>query len=206
MSAFVLFAALAASAAPAPLPAAARQPVPVAITIDDGCPDGLDVVAPRLEKHGWRGCFNVIAQVTTETRGNFLSWGDIRELKRRGHAIMTHATGVADSGEPVLANGATNPVLKEMVESCDMIERATGVRPKVLCPHGNQVNANGLRLMELAGLRAMRIDRPDHGSGTVAGTPTGVGAWLDKRLAEDPDSMVLMIHAAKKDCGHGDLL
>lgn len=189
------------------LPAEAKEwPVPVVITIDDGCPDALDTVAPALEKYGWRGCFNIIAHnmpkdlASTNLTG--FTWETARELIRRGHEIETHATGTAASGEPYLADGSTNKVLREMIESCDLIEKATGVRPRFLCPHGQQLNPNGLRLMELAGLRAMRGDRPDHGQHTIAGTPSGVGAWIDEQLKYDPCSIVLMIHAVRKGCGY----
>jgi peptidoglycan/xylan/chitin deacetylase (PgdA/CDA1 family) len=61
----------------------------VFLTFDDGKVSTFDIVAPELERLGWRGHFFV----TTDWigRSGFLSEGQIRELHARGHLIGSHS-------------------------------------------------------------------------------------------------------------------
>lgn len=58
-------------------------------TFDDGGKSFISVIAPILEKYGFKGLFFI----TTEYIGHdtFLSEDDIRELRDRGHIIGSHA-------------------------------------------------------------------------------------------------------------------
>jgi peptidoglycan/xylan/chitin deacetylase (PgdA/CDA1 family) len=62
---------------------------PLFLTFDDGGVGAYTVIAPALERRGWRGHFFVTAgQVGAPT---FLSASQIRELSRRGHVIGSHS-------------------------------------------------------------------------------------------------------------------
>src|ERR1700689_3145771 len=59
------------------------------LTFDDGGVSAHQLTAEILERRGWRGTFFI----TTDYIGKsaFLSAGQIRDLRKRGHAIGTHS-------------------------------------------------------------------------------------------------------------------
>lgn len=60
-----------------------------AITFDDGGCSGYDLVAPALERLGWRGYFFVTtSRIGTE---GFLNDNQIRDLHERGHIVGAHS-------------------------------------------------------------------------------------------------------------------
>lgn len=61
----------------------------VVFTFDDGGKSFYHVIAPILEKYGYRGLFFISTNyIGTDT---FLTEGEIRELHKRGHIIGSHA-------------------------------------------------------------------------------------------------------------------
>lgn len=65
----------------------------VTFTFDDGLTEHLTIVAPELEKRGWRGSFGICgAKVSGEIKvdDRYLSWEHVSELSRRGHEISNH--------------------------------------------------------------------------------------------------------------------
>lgn len=65
----------------------------VSFTFDDGLADHITLAAPELEKRGWTGTFWICgAKVSGEIKDNkdFMTWGEIEELHRRGHEISNH--------------------------------------------------------------------------------------------------------------------
>jgi peptidoglycan/xylan/chitin deacetylase (PgdA/CDA1 family) len=64
------------------------DPMPYLLfTFDDGGVSFLDLIAPALERHGWRGLF-FIATNWIGSPG-FLKASQIAELRQRGHHIGT---------------------------------------------------------------------------------------------------------------------
>jgi peptidoglycan/xylan/chitin deacetylase (PgdA/CDA1 family) len=61
------------------------------LTFDDGGSSALDIIAPALERYGWRGHFFM----TTGWLGapGFLDGAAIRELAARGHIVGSHTAG-----------------------------------------------------------------------------------------------------------------
>jgi peptidoglycan/xylan/chitin deacetylase (PgdA/CDA1 family) len=62
---------------------------PVMFTFDDGGVSAIEIIAPALERNGWKGVFFI----PTDYIGNdaFLSRDQIRELYDRGHIIGSHS-------------------------------------------------------------------------------------------------------------------
>ena len=71
------------------MPSAFGSQMRVALTFDDSLKDHLLIAAPLLEKHGWRGTFNIVTDWVGSGE-KFLTWEDVGELVRRGHEIATH--------------------------------------------------------------------------------------------------------------------
>ncbi len=61
----------------------------ILFTFDDGRTSALETVAPALESHGWRGHFFVVSSWIG--RPGFLSAGQLRELRARGHRVGSHS-------------------------------------------------------------------------------------------------------------------
>ena len=56
---------------------------------DDGGASALEMIAPRLEGHGWRGHFFIPVQYVGAA--GFLGQDGVRELRRRGHLVGSHS-------------------------------------------------------------------------------------------------------------------
>jgi peptidoglycan/xylan/chitin deacetylase (PgdA/CDA1 family) len=67
---------------------AAAAPAPL-LTFDDGGASAYDPVAGLLEAKGWRGHFFVPTDYVG--RPGFLTAAQVRELRRRGHALGSHS-------------------------------------------------------------------------------------------------------------------
>jgi peptidoglycan/xylan/chitin deacetylase (PgdA/CDA1 family) len=63
--------------------------VPVLLTFDDGGTSFFDPIAGMLEEFGWRGQFFITTDQIDSP--GFLSRGQVRELRARGHIIGSHS-------------------------------------------------------------------------------------------------------------------
>lgn len=68
---------------------AREQGTAVLLTFDDGGASGLECIAGLLEERGWRGHFFIASDYIG--RPGFLNAAQIRELRRRGHAVGSHS-------------------------------------------------------------------------------------------------------------------
>ena len=152
----------------APQAAAARGPMRVTLTFDDSIKDHLLIAAPLLERHGWRGTFNIITD-KIGAGDRFLTWDDVRELVKRGHEIATH-TKTHSNLVRLLGEKGENAVRRELAESRDAIADATGFTPRFICPPFGAQNDDTARLCHAEGLRQMISGRMNFGQGTEGRT------------------------------------
>ena len=148
-------------------------PLDVVLTFDDGLKSHLTLAAPELEKRGWRGVFCVVTDKVGRDE-SLLSWDDVRELVRRGHVIATHTLSHAGLGS-LCRRGRHDRVRREIRESCDAIERETGVRPKLLCLPGTNCHPDVLKIAREEGVTTMTLPR------------SGFGAWGHRAKDVIPD-------------------
>ena len=167
--------------------------VTVTLTFDDGTRDHLKAAA-LLEKYGWRGCFNIITDKVGD--GRHLTWDEIRDLKRRGHEIASH-TASHPSLKKLLAEGRRAEALDELVRSRDAIAKGTGSAPHFLCHPYIAWNDEVDALIRETGMTPYGHVRYNHGKGTKAGTPTGVGAYLDRKRVEGKLKVDLLFHGVE---------
>lgn len=170
---------------------AVAAPMQVALTFDDGEKTHLTIVAPLLEKYGYRGTFNIITEFVG--KGGRMTWDDIRELKRRGHEIASH-TLTHPALPRLLSDGQTNEVVRQIAESRDAIARELGEPPHYLCLPGNMSNPAVDALIRRERMEPLACGRPNFGEGTDAGTTNGVGAYIDRELKRGTKTLVLMVH------------
>ena len=186
--------ALMASSLVAMVACNASVPV-VTLTFDDNPKGHFTVAAPVLERYGYRGTFNVITH--NVGADNKMSWGDIRELRLRGHEITSHTVSHVDLVK-LLSEKGSAAVVAELEGSRDAIRRETGAAPRFLCHPFVRSNSAVEALVRKAGLAPMLKCRRNFGTGT---TPTSFAAALDELIAKGGGALDLMFHGITKETG-----
>lgn len=170
----------------------------VSFTFDDGLRDQYEVAAPILEKYGYRGIFSIVTSWIGADDAH-MTWDMVRDLQRRGHLVASHTINHVTLQKEWNA-AAKNParreeLAREITGSRDIIERETGVAPKVLCPPYNSLYTPDLKkIVRDAGLIAMTDLRENFGAKTQwSHGVEEAGKWLD-RLVEDEKYLPIMVH------------
>lgn len=111
----------------------ARLPAdPVLITFDDGYRDVLGNASPVLTRLGMPATAYVITDRLSGRDPSFLTWGDLRDLERRGIAIGSHTVTHAD-----LASLSDAAALAELRDSRAVLQAHLGHPVQWLAyPHG----------------------------------------------------------------------
>src|SRR5207245_5689020 len=126
-----------------------------AITVDDGVVSCHTHVADRLEELGWRGhCF-----VTTGCIGRpgFLDRAQIRELRRRGHAIGSHSVS-----HPIRFNTYSwEQMLREWVDSRETLRNLLGEDVTVASVPGGYYSPRVAAAAAEAGFSALFTSEPE---------------------------------------------
>jgi peptidoglycan/xylan/chitin deacetylase (PgdA/CDA1 family) len=91
---------------------------PIMITLDDGYRDAFYKAAPVLSRLGFRATAYVISGRVVDGDRDFLSWGLVRGLERRGIEIGSHSVSHRD-----LTQLSDHEALHELVRSRRALER-----------------------------------------------------------------------------------
>lgn len=110
----------------------------VSFTFDDGMKEHYTIVAPELEKRGFRGTFwlccawiNDDPQVDT----THITWAEAKDMAERGHEMSNHSWS-----HPNLTVLSDEEALAEIVRNDDAIEEHIGMRPVTFCFPYNAYN------------------------------------------------------------------
>ncbi len=110
----------------------------VSLTFDDAMKEHYTIVAPELEKRGFRGTFWLCgawmpedAQMDT----THMTWAEAKEMHGRGHEMSNHTWA-----HPYLTQMTKEDVLEQMKRNDDMIEERVGARPVTFCFPYNAFN------------------------------------------------------------------
>ena len=130
-------------------------PAPTQIlTFDDGGASAAEIVAPELERRGWRGHFFV----TTGRIGTpgFVGEAQIRELRARGHVVGTHSVT-----HPI-AMAACSPaqLAREWRLSVERLAEVLGSKPSVASIPGGWYSRPVAEAAAEAGLRYLFTSEP----------------------------------------------
>lgn len=124
----------------------------VSFTFDDGLKAHLTIVAPLLEKYGWRGAFNVCTDFLEENPPSLttnklrilgltehpecrMNWDDVRELLARGHEVYPHSCS-HENLEMRWNAGDHDLVKHEIHDSIVAYREHIGFLPRFFCcPH-----------------------------------------------------------------------
>lgn len=124
------------------------------LTFDDGGASALDVIAPALERRGWRAHFFM----TTGRLGakGFLDAGALRALEARGHIVGTHS----HSHPLAMSSLSTKELLWEWMESSRVLHSVLGARPIVASIPGGAYSAAVAEAADAAGIRMLFTSEP----------------------------------------------
>lgn len=168
----------------------------VAFTFDDGFEEHYNLVAPILEKYGFRGTFNVIVD-RVGSKG-YMTWDQLRDLNRRGHAIENHTMSHPNLVTLSKANKMED-LKREIVLSAERIATEVGRRPTLLCHPYTATNRQVDEIIRAAWMVPMDTQRPNFGEGTVPGTEKGAGAYINRCMNNHRWCIDLLTHGVTKE-------
>lgn len=131
-----------------------RSPGPFALTFDDGGKSAYTLIAPMLERLGWRGHFFVATDMIGHP--SFLDQREIRELHDRGHVIGSHS-----ASHPERMTSLTfQQMLEEWRTSLDRLASIIGVEVQVASVPNGYYSADVARAASTAGIRVLFTSEP----------------------------------------------
>jgi peptidoglycan/xylan/chitin deacetylase (PgdA/CDA1 family) len=127
---------------------------PPALTFDDGGRSACTHIAGELERRGWRGLFFV----TTDYIGHpaFLTEGQVRDLRRRGHVIGAHSR----SHPTRMSFCSDRELLSEWRGSCGVLAEILGEPVTVASVPGGYYAPAVARAAARAGLLTLYTSEP----------------------------------------------
>lgn len=110
----------------------------VSFTFDDGMKEHYTIVAPELEKRGFRGTFWLCCAWIHEDPQldtTHITWAEAKEMSERGHEMSNHSWS-----HPNLTQLSKEEVLKEIRLNDEAIAEKIGPRPVTFCFPYNAYN------------------------------------------------------------------
>ena len=161
----------------------------ISYTFDDGLAEHYSLVAPQLEKRGFRGTFWINGSkinrdnehVTDTTR---MSWNQLKEMSDNGHEISNH--GWAHKN---FARFPLEEIKEDIYKNDSAIFVNTGVMPRTFCYPNNNKKEEG-RAIAVKNRVGTRTKQRSIGSKS---TPENLDSWV-KVLIETRDWGVGMTH------------
>jgi peptidoglycan/xylan/chitin deacetylase (PgdA/CDA1 family) len=123
-------------------------------TFDDGGASSYSVIADALENYGWRGYFFVTTNFVDTPR--FLTRGQIRELRKRGHVIGSHSC----SHPLQMSRCSLSRLDKEWTQSVKALEDILGESVDMASVPGGAYSKSVAESAGAAGIRALFTSEP----------------------------------------------
>lgn len=161
----------------------------VSYTFDDGLAEHYTLVAPQLEKRGFRGTFWICGSkinkddqsITDTTR---MTWPQLKEMSDNGHEISNHGWEHKN-----FARFPLEEIREDIIKNDSAIFANTGVMPRTFCYPNNNKKAEGRRIAE-QNRAGTRLKQRSIGSKS---TPDDLEKWINT-LIETNDWGVGMTH------------
>lgn len=148
----------------------------VSFTFDDGYREHLTLVAPELEKRGFRATFwiigNLVGRDSTE-HGPRLTWDELRQLRSRGHELGSHTWGHLNLTR--IKDG--DSIASEFMRLDSAFEANRLPRPLTVAYPYNAYNQRVLRVAQ-AGRVATRTFQQGQGQQNSKMTAERLSKWL----------------------------
>ena len=166
----------------------------VSLTYDDGLKEHIDLVAPELEKRGFRGSFWIIGNkigAEDPKHGDRMTYAELRDLHRRGHEVGSHTWS-----HPKLVRLSTPDSVRQEMERVDSAFLANGLpKPMTMAYPYNGRTAEVTRIVE-EGRIGSRTFQVGHGQQNNKITIQKMTSWMH-HLIETCDWGVTMTHAIR---------
>jgi peptidoglycan/xylan/chitin deacetylase (PgdA/CDA1 family) len=151
-------------------------------TFDDGGVTFYDPVAPMLEEYGWRGHFFISTDYIGKRE--FLTAGQIRELRERGHVIGSHSC----SHPTRMASCSPEQLRREWRGSIDVLQSILGEAVTTASVPGGYYSRTVGEMAVEAGIRVLFNSEPETraqvlGNGIVLGRYTVQAGMTDVECA-----------------------
>lgn len=101
---------------------------PVILTFDDGYKDAFDNAFPLLKKYGFTAAFYIITNYVEKNNPNYMSWDNIKELKKAGMNIGSHSLT-----HPDLEKVTDARVDSEIGESQEVLSKSLEIKITDFC-------------------------------------------------------------------------
>lgn len=151
----------------------------ISFTFDDGDEEHASLVAPELEKRGFRGTFWIIGRTTDsgDPERPRASWSQLRKMAENGHEISNHSWS---HGKLVLMT--PQEISREIAMNDSAIEHNVGVRPVTFC---YPFNATTPILEKLASANRVgtRLHQFATGQQNNKATPEKLQGWIEDIIA-----------------------
>lgn len=140
--------------------------LPLLLTFDDGGVSAHTLIAPELERLGWRGHFFITTGYIG--RPGFLTAGQIRDLHVRGHVIGSHSS----SHPPRMSSCTTDELRHEWTQSVRVLAEIVGQRIRCASVPGGFHSREVARAAAEAGIRVLFTSEPSTKSRAEEGCRT----------------------------------
>ena len=110
----------------------------VSLTFDDGMKEHYTIVAPELEKRGWKGTFWLVGAWMPENPKadtTHVTWAEAKEMADRGHEMSNHTWS-----HPYLTMLSKEERQKEITMNDEAITERIGIKPVTFCFPYNAFN------------------------------------------------------------------
>lgn len=187
-----------------------RIPMTMCLTFDDACKAQATVAAPCLERHGWRGVFNVVTGRIESDKSLCpqMSWADIEMLHKAGHEIYPHSY-MPDPESKTFSHynlkalsdlGLTNEIERQVVEAKKQILQKIGVDCKFFCLPFNACDARVSGIIRANGMEPMNCSRrnfPTHPNRE----PISISRYVKNEFRKGTCHIDIMMHGIVRQDG-----
>jgi peptidoglycan/xylan/chitin deacetylase (PgdA/CDA1 family) len=130
-----------------------RRPAPLLLTFDDGGASAVEA-ANILDRRGWRAHFLITVQPIGSA--GFVTQGDIRDLRRRGHVVGSHSFSHPDP----MSGCAPDVLREEWSRSVQVLQQILGEEVRVASVPGGAYSREVARAAAFAGIRSLFTSEP----------------------------------------------
>ena len=167
----------------------------VVLTFDDGFAEHYELVAPLVEKYGFRATFNVIVECIGKK--GYMTWDQLRDLNQRGHAIENH-TYSHQNLLKLAAAGKKDEIRREIEQAQNTLTREIGRRPVLLCHPYTATNRAIDEIIRDLWMTPMDCCRKNFGEGTMPRTESGAAAYIKQSIADGRHRIDILTHGVTK--------
>ncbi len=146
----------------------------ISYTFDDGMKEHYTLVAPMMDKHGFKGTFWVVPGYVERNDGWTPTWEELKEMAVNGHEMSNHSMRHKN-----LTELSQEEVYQEIAGADSLMFERMGVWPTTFCFPFNAVNEEVIGIAG-KGRIGMRLSQTALGTNS---TPENLTAWVDGLFA-----------------------